>query len=73
MENEFNKLETAYQMAMLEESMIKDDQALAMYTESGNNIDYYMEAEQKVDDKKKGIISRMVDWFKNYLPRCVIR
>ena len=64
MENEFNKLETAYQMAMLEEYMIKDDQALVMFTESGNNIDYYMEAEQKVDDKKKGIISRMVDWFK---------
>lgn len=64
MENEFNKLETAYQMVMLEESMIKDDQSLSMFTESYNNIDYCIEASEKVDDKKKGIISRMVDWFK---------
>ena len=64
MENEFNKLETAYPMVMLEESMIKDDQSLSMFTESYNNIDYCIEASEKVDDKKKGIISRMVDWFK---------
>ena len=64
MENEFNRLETAYQMAVLEESMIRDDYELAMYTESTDNINYYTEATEKVDNRKKGIISKMVDWFK---------
>lgn len=69
MENEFNRLETAYQMAMLEESMIKNDYELAIYTEGTDNINYYTEAEDKVYEKKKNIFNKMIDWFKKFFAK----
>lgn len=65
MENKFNKLETAYQMTILEESIIQNDYTFSVYTENDEDMDYFTEASKKVENKKKGIISKMVDWFKN--------
>nr|DAJ74664.1 MAG TPA: hypothetical protein [Caudoviricetes sp.] len=69
MENEFNRLETAYKMTVLEESMIKNDYELAIYTESIDNINYYTEAEDKAYEKKKNIFNKMIDWFKKFFAK----
>ena len=69
MENEFNRLETAYQMVMLEESIIRGDYDLAIYIESTNNIDYYTEAEDKAYEKKKNVFNKMIDWFKKFFAK----
>ena len=56
MENEFNRLETAYKMTVLQESIIKDDYNLSLYIEGNHNVDYYTEAEDKTYEKKKEYI-----------------
>ena len=66
MENEFNKLETAYQMSILEESIIQNDYAFSVYTENDEGMDYFTEAENKINEKKKNIFNKMIDWFKEF-------
>lgn len=66
MENEFNKLETAYQMSILEESIIQNDYAFSVYTENDEGMDYFSEAKNKINEKKKKIFNKMIDWFKEF-------
>ncbi len=69
MENEFNRLETAYKMTVLQESIIKDDYNLSLYIEGNHNVDYYTEAEDKTYEKKKNIFNKMIDWFKKFFAK----
>lgn len=68
MENKWNQIMTRYNLYQLEYRQILKDYACSYFTESGNSndiADYYIEAEEKNLEKKKGLISKMVDWFKN--------
>ena len=67
MANQANKLATMYEMVSLKSNQIYKDIETRVYLEGGDIDDMtylYQEAQEEAVEKKKGIITKIIEWFK---------
>lgn len=67
MANEANKLFTMYEMVSLKSNQIYKDIETKVYLENGDIDDMaymYQEAQEEAVSRKKGIIKKIIEWFK---------
>lgn len=67
MANQSNKLATMYEMVSLKSNQIYKDIETRVYLEGGDIDDMtylYQEAQEEAVEKKKGIITKIIEWFK---------
>lgn len=68
LDNEYEKLCTLYEMTMLQHAQMERDAELKVFAESGtyDDLTYLLEqAEQQTEEKKKGIITKIIDVIKS--------
>ena len=68
MMDEFEKLNTLYEMCNLQQKIHNIDIENKVLTENGSYDDYailLMEANEQVSQEKKGILAKIFDWFSN--------
>ena len=67
MANQSNKLATMYEMVSLKSNQIYKDIETRVFLEGGDIDDMtylYQEAQEEAVEKKKGIITKIIEWFK---------
>ena len=67
MANQSNKLATMYEMVSLKSNQIYKDIETRVFLEGGDIDDMtylYQEAQEEAVEKKKGIIAKIIEWFK---------
>lgn len=69
MENEFNKLETEYKLISMEHSIHMGDYTTSLVLSEYDTMDYYREAEEKINEKTKNVFDKLINWFKKFFKK----